>query len=46
MLKTMLAHILLNYEVEPVGEQPALAAVGDAALPPVKAKIRVRRIVA
>lgn len=43
LLKILLAHITLNYEIEATGPQPKTKVIGDAALPPTSATIRVRR---
>ncbi|KAH8883280.1 cytochrome P450 [Thozetella sp. PMI_491] len=43
MLKTMTAYIVLNYEMEPIGEAPKMETIGDASLPPKTGTIRIRR---
>jgi cytochrome P450 len=43
MIKTMLAYLTLNYDVEAMGPQPKTNVIGDAALPPISATIRIRR---
>ncbi|GJN73740.1 hypothetical protein PCL_02709 [Purpureocillium lilacinum] len=42
-LKLVMAHLLLNYDVEMLSERPKPQWVGSQALPPLKAQIRVRR---
>lgn len=43
MMKTMLAYLTRNYEMEWTGSQNEMNVIGDAALPPISATIRVRR---
>ncbi|KAI3396064.1 hypothetical protein diail_481 [Diaporthe ilicicola] len=43
MIKTMLAYLTIHYEMEWTGSQNEMKVVGDAALPPISATIRVRR---
>ncbi|KAI9155716.1 Cytochrome P466 monooxygenase [Paramyrothecium foliicola] len=39
MMKTLLAHLTLHYDVEATGPQPKTNVIGDAALPPLSATI-------
>ncbi|KAI1382458.1 cytochrome P450 [Hypoxylon crocopeplum] len=43
MMKAMLAYLVINYDVKPIGSQPTMKVLGDAALPPISATVRVRR---
>ncbi|KAI4221182.1 MAG: hypothetical protein L6R36_007082 [Xanthoria steineri] len=43
LLKILLAYITINYDVEATGPQPEAKVIGDAAMPPTSATIRVRR---
>ncbi|KAH7320701.1 cytochrome P450 [Stachybotrys elegans] len=43
MMKTLLAHLLLRYDVEATTPPPKTSVIGDAALPPLSSSIRVRR---
>lgn len=43
MIKTMLAYLMKHYDMEWTGSENELNVVGDAALPPISATIRVRR---
>ena len=43
LMKMILAHVVLNYEVEPLATRPPNRWIGQNYLPPMKAKIRVRR---
>lgn len=43
LLKILLAYITINYDVEAIGPQPEAKVIGDAAMPPTSATIRVRR---
>ncbi|KAI4247128.1 MAG: hypothetical protein L6R42_009709 [Xanthoria sp. 1 TBL-2021] len=43
LLKILLAYITTNYDIEATGPQPEAKVIGDAALPPTSATIRVRR---
>jgi len=42
-MKMMLAYILNTYDIEPVPERPKNIWVGSNILPPMAAKVRVRR---
>uniref|UniRef100_P9WEH0 Cytochrome P450 monooxygenase fsoD n=1 Tax=Humicola fuscoatra TaxID=112175 RepID=FSOD_HUMFU len=43
MLKMILSYVLLHYDVESTGPAPKTRVLGDAALPPFRATIRVRK---
>lgn len=43
LLKILLAYLTLNYDIEATGPQPKRQVIGDAALPPSLASVRVRR---
>ena len=43
MIKTMLTYLTRHYEMEWTGSQNELNVIGDAALPPISATIKVRR---
>lgn len=43
MLKMTVAHLLCNYELEPLPEKPKAAWMGQLIIPPVDVKIRLRR---
>lgn len=43
MMKIMLAYLVINYDVEAIGPQPSMKVIGDAALPPFSAEIKIRR---
>ncbi|KAL8826944.1 MAG: hypothetical protein Q9170_007211, partial [Blastenia crenularia] len=43
LLKILLADLTMNYDIEPTGPQPKTKVIGDAALPPTSATIRVRK---
>jgi hypothetical protein len=43
MLKMIVAHIVLNYDIEPGSTPPKMSMLGDAALPPLSTTIKVRR---
>jgi cytochrome P450 len=43
MMKTLLAHLTMHYDVEATQAQAPMRVVGDAALPPLSATIRIRR---
>ncbi|KAL8751073.1 MAG: hypothetical protein Q9184_006186 [Pyrenodesmia sp. 2 TL-2023] len=43
LLKILLAHITLNYDIDCTGPRLKTRVIGDAALPPTSATIRVRR---
>ncbi|KAL8640653.1 MAG: hypothetical protein Q9228_002455 [Teloschistes exilis] len=42
-LKILFAYLILNYDIESTGPQPKMQVIGDAALPPTSATVRVRR---
>ena len=43
MIKIILAYLTLHYEIESTGPRPKTKVIGDAALPPMSASIRIRR---
>ena len=43
MLKMILAYVSLNYDIEAVTAPAPMKVIGDAALPPMSATIKVRR---
>ena len=43
MLKMTLAYISMHYDVQGTGQPPPTRVLGDAALPPMSATIKVRR---
>ncbi|CZT52285.1 uncharacterized protein RSE6_13584 [Rhynchosporium secalis] len=43
VLKIMMAYMILNYDIEHDNPRPQTRVIGDAALPPISATIRVRR---
>ncbi|CZT12827.1 uncharacterized protein RCO7_10362 [Rhynchosporium graminicola] len=43
LLKIMMVYIILNYDIEHDNPRPQTRVIGDAALPPISATIRVRR---
>ncbi|KAL8871199.1 MAG: hypothetical protein Q9174_002918 [Haloplaca sp. 1 TL-2023] len=43
LLKILLAYITINYDIEAIGPRSEAKVIGDAALPPTSATIRVRR---
>ncbi|KAH8892091.1 cytochrome P450, partial [Thozetella sp. PMI_491] len=43
MMKTLLAHLTVHYVVEATGPQPKTKVIGDTAMPPVSATMRVRK---
>ena len=43
MLKLLLAYITLNYDVNPFDKRPANTVFGDTNIPPMSARIKVRR---
>jgi hypothetical protein len=43
LLKILLAHVLLQYDIEPIKERPANPWLNNTIGPPVGAKVRVRR---
>ncbi|KAL8728149.1 MAG: hypothetical protein Q9166_005599 [cf. Caloplaca sp. 2 TL-2023] len=43
LLKILLAYLTMNYDIESTGPQPKARVIGDAALPPTSASVRVRR---
>ncbi|KUJ14784.1 cytochrome P450 [Mollisia scopiformis] len=43
MLKMITSHVSMNYDIESTGPVPQTMVLGDAALPPIWATIRVRR---
>ncbi|KAL8737236.1 MAG: hypothetical protein Q9181_001890 [Wetmoreana brouardii] len=43
LLKILLAYLTLNYDIEPTGPMPKTTVIGDAALPPISASVRIRR---
>jgi hypothetical protein len=42
-LKLIMAHILLNYDIQPLPIRPDNIALGDVMIPPLKATMRIRR---
>ncbi|KAF8859723.1 cytochrome P450 [Acephala macrosclerotiorum] len=42
-MKLLLAYIVLNYDIKPIGFRPANGTIGAAILPPMKASISVKR---
>jgi hypothetical protein len=43
MIKMLVAHILLNYDIKLVGAKPKTAWIGTVIIPPRKARVMVRR---
>jgi len=43
LLKILLAHVLLQYDIEPIKERPTNPWLNNTIGPPVGAKVRVRR---
>ena len=42
-LKLLIAHFVLNYDVESLATRPPNTPLGDVMIPPLKATMRVRR---
>ena len=42
-IKLILAHLLLNYDVQPFPARPPNISLGDISVVPVKATMRIRR---